>query len=55
LYFAAIVKKRLNLPRSLYEIRALMLREHVPLDQLRAQIDTGRQPPVTRNQMNLID
>ena len=54
----AIVKKRLNLPRSLYEtlqILSLTLCEQMPLDELLAQIDTDQNPTDTYNQMNLFD
>jgi len=54
----AIVKKRLNLPRSLYEtlqILSLTLCEQMPLDELLAQIDTDQNPTDTHNQMNLFD
>jgi len=54
----AIVKKRLNLPRSLYEtlqILSLTLCEQMPLDELLAQIDTHSNPTETHNQMNLFD
>jgi hypothetical protein len=43
----AIVKKRLNLPRSLYEalqILGLTLCEQMPLDELLAQLDTDHNP-----------
>src|SRR5271167_3386016 len=54
----AIVKKRLNLPRSLYEnlqILSLTLCEQMPLDELLAQIDIDQNPSETHNQMNLFD
>jgi hypothetical protein len=54
----AIVKKRLNLPRSLYEnlqILSLTLCEQMPLDELLAQIDTEQNPSESHNQMNLFD
>jgi hypothetical protein len=54
----AIVKKRLNLPRSLYEnlqILSLTLCEQMPLDELLAQIDTDQNPSESHNQMNLFD
>src|ERR1039458_10123800 len=54
----AIVKKRLNLPRSLYEnlqILSLTLCEQMPLDALLAQIDTDQNPSEVHNQMNLFD
>ena len=54
----AIVKKRLNLPRSLYEnlqILSLTLCEQMPLDELLAQIDTDQNPTESHNQMNLFD
>src|SRR5450631_3645505 len=54
----AIVKKRLNLPRSLYEtlqILSLTLCEQMPLDELLAQIDTDPNSTDAHNQMNLFD
>ncbi len=48
----AIVKKRLNLPRSLYEILqilSLTLFEKTPLDQLLAPIDTDQNSSVAHN------
>ena len=54
----AIVKKRLNLPRSLYEnlqILSLTLCEQMPLDELLAQVDTDRNLSADHNQMNLFD
>jgi hypothetical protein len=54
----AIVKKRLSLPRSLYEnlqILSLTLCEQMPLDELLAQIDIDQNPSETHNQMNLFD
>ena len=54
----AIVKKRLNLPRSLYEnlqILSLTLCEQMPLDKLLAQFDTDQISPGSHNQMNLVD
>ncbi len=54
----AIVKKRLNLPRSLYEnlqILSLTLCEQMPLDELLAQIDTDQNPSAVHNQMNLFE
>jgi len=54
----AIVRKRLNLPRSLYEtlqIVSLTLCEQMPLDELLAQIGTDENPTDTHNQMNLFD
>jgi hypothetical protein len=54
----AIVKKRLNLPRSLYEnlqILSLTLCEQMPLDELLAQIDIDQNPSEAHNQMNLFD
>jgi len=54
----AIVKKRLNLPRSLYEtlqIHSLTLCEQMPLDELLAQIDTDQKSTDAHNQMNLFD
>ena len=54
----AIVKKRLQLPRSLYEtlqILSLTLCEQMPLDVLLAQIDTDQNPTDAHNQMKLFD
>ena len=54
----AIVKKRLNLPRSLYEnlqILSLTLCEQMPLDELLAQIDINQNVSEAHNQMNLFD
>src|SRR5271167_2682305 len=54
----AIVKKRLNLPRTLYEnlqILSLTLCEQMPLDELLAQIDTDQNSSEVHNQMNLFD
>ena len=54
----AIVKKRLNLPRSLYEtlqILSLTLCEQMPLDELLAHIDVDQNPSEAHNQMNLFD
>ncbi len=54
----AIVKKRLNLPRSLYEnlqILSLTLCEQMPLDELLAQIDIGQNDSETHNQMKLFE
>jgi IS4 transposase len=54
----AIVKKRLNLPRSLYEnlqILSLTLCEQMPLDELLSQIDTDQNQSESHNQMNLFD
>ena len=54
----AIVKKRLNLPRSLYEnlqILSLTLCEQMPLDELLAQIDIGQNGSETHNQMKLFE
>ena len=54
----AIVKKRLNLPRSLYEnlqILSLTLCEQMPLDELFAQIDIGQNDSETHNQMKLFE
>jgi IS4 transposase len=54
----AIVKKRMNLPRSLYEnlqILSLTLCEQMPLDELLAQIDIDQNPSEAHNQMNLFD
>jgi len=54
----AIVKKRLNLPRTLYEnlqILSLTLCEQMPLDELLAHLDTDQNPTDMHNQMNLFD
>ena len=54
----AIVLKRLNLPRSLYEnlqILSLTLCERMPLDELLAQIDIDQNVSEAHNQMNLFD
>ena len=54
----AIIKKRLNLPRSLYEnlqILSLTLCEQMPLDELLAQIDIGQNDSETHNQMKLFE
>ncbi len=54
----AILKKRLNLPRSLYEslqILSLTLCEQMPLDELLAHIDVDQNPSEAHNQMNLFD
>ena len=54
----AIVKKRLNLPRSLYEnlqILSLTLCEQMPLDELLAQIDIGQNVSETHNQIKLFE
>jgi hypothetical protein len=54
----AIVKKRLNLPRSLYEnlqILSLTLCEQMPLNELLAQLDIDQNGTETRNQLNLFD
>ena len=54
----AIVKKRLNLPRSLYEnlqILSIALCEQMPLDELLAQIDIGQNDSETHNQMKLFE
>ena len=54
----AIVKKRLNLPRSLYEnlqILSLTLCEQMPLDELLAQIDIDHNAPEPHNQLTLFD
>ena len=54
----AIAKKRLNLPRSLYEnlqILSLTLCEQMPLDELLAQIDIGQNDSETHNQMKLFE
>lgn len=54
----AIVKKRLNLPRSRYEnlqILSLTLCEQVPLDELLAHVDTDHNSSEAHNQMNLFN
>jgi hypothetical protein len=54
----AIVKKPLNLPRSLYEtlqILSLTLCEQMALDELLAQVDPDQNPNDAHNQMNLFD
>jgi hypothetical protein len=54
----AIVKKRLNLPLTLYEtlqILSLTLFEQTPLDQLLARAVTDLDPTDAHNQMNLFD
>lgn len=54
----AIVKKRLNLSASLYEmlqILSLTMFERIPLDQLLSQIVAEEIQPVDANQMNLFD
>ena len=54
----AIVKKRLNLPRSLYEtlqILSLTLCEQMPLDELLSQIHSDQNASETLNQMNLFN
>ena len=54
----AIVKKRMHLPRTLYEnlqILSLTLCEQMPLDKLLAQLDTDENPADTHNQMNLFN
>jgi hypothetical protein len=54
----AIVKKPLNLPRTLHEnlrILSLTLCEQMPLDELLAQLDTDQNSPDAPNQMNLFD
>jgi hypothetical protein len=52
----AIVKKRMNLPRTLYEslqILSLSVFQAMPLDQLLARIHED--PIDTRTQLNLFD
>jgi hypothetical protein len=54
----AIVKKRLNLPLTLYEnlqILSLTLCEQIPLDQLLARAVADQIPTDAHNQMNLFD
>ncbi len=54
----AIVKKRLNLPRSLYEnlqILSHTLCEQMPLEEPLALIDTDQNSTESHNQMNLFD
>ena len=54
----AIVKKRLNLPLSLYEILqilSLTLFEQTSLDQLLARAVTDFDPTDPHNQMNLFE
>ena len=54
----AIVKKRLNLPRSLYEnlqILSLTLCEQIPINELLSQISEDENNIEPRNQMNLFD
>jgi Transposase DDE domain len=54
----AIVKKRLNLPLTLYEtlqILSLTLFEQTPLDQLLARAVTDFDPTDPHNQMNLFE
>jgi hypothetical protein len=52
----AIVKKRLHLPASLYEILqilSLTMFEKIPLDQLLAQTISEQIQPVSENQLIL--
>jgi IS4 transposase len=54
----AIVKKRLNISASLYEmlqILSLTMFERIPLDQLLNGIITDADPTVLINQLNLFD
>ena len=54
----AIVKKRLNLSASLYEmlqILSLTMFERVPLDQLLADVVTGDIQAISTNQLKLFD
>jgi len=54
----AIVKKRLNLCASLYEmlqILSLTMFERIPLDQLLNKIITGDVPLISANQLSLFD
>ncbi len=54
----AIIKKRLNLSASLYEmlqILSLTMFERVPLDQLLADIITDDSQPISANQLKLFD
>ncbi len=52
----AIVKKRLHLPASLYEILqilSLTMFEKIPLDQLLAQTNSDQIQPISDNQLIL--
>lgn len=54
----AIVKKRLHLPASLYEILqilSLTLFERIPLNQLLTKTEPGPIAPTSLNQLNLLD
>ena len=54
----AIVKKRLHIPASLYEmlqILSLTMFERIPLDQLLNNIATDEDPCFSTNQLNLFD
>lgn len=54
----AIVKKRLNLSASLYEILqilSLTMFERIPLDQLLARIPLATDQPLDANQLILFD
>ena len=54
----AIVKKRLHIPSSLYEmlqILSLTMFERIPLDQLLNNIATDEDPCFSTNQLNLFD
>ena len=54
----AIVKKRLNIPASLYEILqilSLTMFERIPLDQLLSKIVTENINSVSPNQLNLFE
>jgi IS4 transposase len=54
----AIVKKRLNVSASLYEmlqILSLTMFEQIPLDQLLSKSTSDQNAPDSRNQLNLFD
>ena len=54
----AIVKKRLNLSASLYEmlqILSLTMFERIPLDQLLTKLHTDQNIDIPLNQLNLFD
>ena len=54
----AIVKKRLNIAASLYEILqilSLTMFERIPLDQLLSKIVSEQIPSVSHNQLNLFN
>ena len=54
----AIVRKRLNCERSMYEILqilSLALFEKTPLDELLTRTHVLAQPPPAANQLNLLD